>query len=96
MKFIHCALNTRPRPPETAWPPPVPITVLVVLRLPVRCSGGAGCLRLLRFRRICDVLGYLHLACGLLPGGCSVFLGFNGGLGVRGVRDVSPSVVTTP
>jgi hypothetical protein len=27
-------LNTHPRPPKTAWPLPVPITVLVVLRLP--------------------------------------------------------------
>ena len=30
------------------------------------------------------MLGYLHLACGSLPGGCSVFLGFKGGLGVEG------------
>jgi len=71
----------RPSSQSIAWLPPVPITVLVVLRLPVRCSGGAGRLRLLRFQRICAVLGYLHLACGSLPGGCSVFLGFKGGLG---------------
>lgn len=28
-----------------------------------------------------------------LPGGCSFFLGFKGGLGVRETSDVNPSVV---
>lgn len=35
----------------------------------------------------CAVLGYLHLACGSLTGGCSVFLGFKGGLGHKEGRD---------
>ena len=42
------------------------------------------------------MLEYLHLVCGSLPGGCSVFLGFKGGLGVRERSDeveLSPSVV---
>ncbi len=42
------------------------------------------------------MLGYLHLACGSLPGGCSVFLGFKGGVGVMERSDDverSPSVV---
>lgn len=68
MKFIDCALNTRPRPPETAGLPPVPITVLVVLRLPtlkrfkigaVQCGMGFNSIWQITFNNIQCKLNYV-------------------------------------
>jgi len=38
-----------------------------------RCSGGVGRMDLWRFFRICAGPGCLHLACGPITGGLSVF-----------------------